>query len=174
MNPLIKFLLHAVLSFIPAAVIMAAESGQSGSPAPNCALTSLDNAQRYELQQFKGKVVYVDFWASWCNSCTKSFPYLNELEHELKDRGLQILAVNMDEVLEEAQSFLSKHPARFTVATDANAQCAKDFGVKAMPSSYLIDRNGVIRQLHQGFRPGEAKEFRGLVEQLLAENQTVH
>jgi len=173
MNPLINFLLYVSLTF-PSAAIMATESAQSGSPAPNCALTSLDNTQHYQLQQFKGKVVYVDFWASWCNSCVKSFPYLNELEHELKEKGLQVLAVNMDEVREEAQTFLDKHPAHFTVAADNNAQCAKDFGVKAMPTSYLVDRNGVIRRLQLGFRSEEAKEFRGMVEQLLAENQTAH
>ena len=77
----------------------------------------------------------------------------------------------MDESPEEAQGFLAKYPAHFTVAADATGQCAKDFGVKAMPSSYLIDRNGVIRQLHLGYRPGEAEEFRTLVEQLLAERQ---
>ena len=174
MNQLPTRLLWAALTFISAIATCAAESGQLGSPAPDCVLSSIDNTQRYNLSQFKGKVVYVDFWASWCTSCTKSFPYLNELNHELKGHGLEIMAVNLDEVREDANNFLSIHPAHFNVVADNDGQCASAFSVKAMPTSYLVDRNGVIRQLHLGFRPGEAKEFRALVEQLLAENQTVH
>jgi thiol-disulfide isomerase/thioredoxin len=141
--------------------------------APQCALTSLNDTQRLDLQQFKGKVVYVDFWASWCGPCAKSFPFMNELDRDLKDRGLQLIGINLDEEVAEAKLFLDKYPANFIIATDADKQCAKNFGVKAMPSSYLVDRNGVIRYTHLGFRPGEAEEFRVLVEQLLSEKQPV-
>ncbi|MFZ4700331.1 MAG: TlpA disulfide reductase family protein [Candidatus Methylumidiphilus sp.] len=143
---------------------------EPGGEAPNCALTSIGDAKTYALKQFKGNVVYVDFWSSWCGPCAQSFSFLNEMHRDLKGRGLQIIGVNLDEAAEDAKAFLAAHPASFDVVADANQQCAKDFDVKAMPSSYLIDRKGVIRHVHLGFRPEEAKAFRVLAEQLLAEN----
>jgi len=161
-------LLSVMLAFSPMQTILAA--GTVGE-APNCALTAIDNAQQnYALKQFRGKVLFVDFWSSWCTPCAQSVSFLNEMNRDLKDKGLQIIGINLDEVQDDAKAFLAKHHASFTVVADANQQCAKDFGVEAMPSSYLVDRNGIIRYVHLGFRPGEAKEFRALAEQLLAEN----
>ena len=99
---------------------------------------------------------------------------MNELSRDLKDKGLQVIGVNLDEASADAQNFLVKYPANFVIAADTNEQCAKDFGVQAMPSTYLVDRNGTVRHVHLGFRPGEAKELRVLVEQLLAERQAGH
>jgi thiol-disulfide isomerase/thioredoxin len=139
-----------------------------GASLPDCNLTSVGNKQNLTLNQYRGKVLYVDFWASWCGPCAKSFPFMNELHQQLKDQGLQIVAVNLDENADDAKAFLAKYPASFTVMADASKQCAKDFDVKAMPSSYLIDRNGVVQHVHLGFRPGEAQELQVLVEKLLA------
>ncbi len=155
-----------MLALAPLQTILAAGIG---SKAPDCALISINDSQRYDLQQFHGKVLYVDFWASWCPPCAKSFPFLNELDRDLKASGLQIIGINLDQTPEDAKTFLAKYPANFTVAADTNEKCAKDFDVKAMPSSYLVDRKGVIRHVHLGFRSGEAKELRLLAEQLLAE-----
>ena len=94
---------------------------------------------------------------------------MNDLDRDLKASGLRVIGVNLDQSPEDAKTFLAKYPANFTVAADANEKCAKEFDVKAMPSSYLIDRNGIIRHVHLGFRPGEAEEVRVLAEQLLAE-----
>lgn len=169
MNQRIIALLCATLALAPVQTITASEVGRA---APNCVLAPLGGAeQRYDLRQFQGKVLYVDFWASWCTPCAQSFPFLNGLHHDLQERGLQVLGVNLDENLDDAQHFLAEHPAHFTVAAAAGGQCPQDFGVKAMPSSYLIDRRGVIRHVHLGFRPGEAEQVRALVEQLLAEPQ---
>ncbi len=159
-------LLCAILTLTPVQALVAAETGKA---MPNCTLTSMNDANSLGLKQYHGKVIYVDFWSSWCGPCAQSFAFLNELNKELKDQGLQIIGVNLDEVPEDAKTFLDAHPANFTVASDANQQCAKDFEVKAMPSSYLIDRHGIVRHVHLGFRPEEAKEFRVLAEQLLAE-----
>lgn len=142
---------------------------EAGQAAPNCSLTPLGNGQRYGMEEFRGKVVYVDFWASWCSPCAQSFPFLNDLDSELRGQGLRVLGINLDEKPDDAKRFLEKHPANFTVAYDAGGQCPQDFGVQAMPSSYLVDRKGVIRHVHLGFRRGEAEQLRGLVEQLLAE-----
>lgn len=147
-----------------------ANAATQGETSPDCMLNALNNATRYDLQQFRGKVVYVDFWASWCAPCAKSFPFLNSVYKKYQPRGLQVLAINMDEQPELAKDFLSKYPAEFPIATDLVGQCAENFAVEAMPSSYLIDKKGIIRHVHFGFRPDEAEKLHGLLEQLLAES----
>lgn len=146
-----------------------AKGFDAGPAAPNCSLMQVDNGQRYDMRRFHGKVLYVDFWASWCSPCAQSFSFMNVLDRELRDRGLHVLGINLDEKADDARSFLAKHPASFTVAFDAGGQCPEEFGVQAMPSSYLIDREGNVRHVHLGFRRGEAEKLRGLVEQLLVE-----
>ncbi len=138
------------------------------STMPACKISPLGENKTEDLQQYKGQVVYVDFWASWCVPCAHSFPFLNELHQEFKDKDLQIVGINMDENVEDAKAFLAKTPAQFNIVADTSAQCAKDFDVKAMPSSYLIDRKGVVHHVHQGFRSEDIKELRVLVEDLLA------
>jgi thiol-disulfide isomerase/thioredoxin len=154
------------LSLVNIQLLFAADTGDA---SPNCALNTIGDTRSIDLRQFRGKVLYVDFWASWCGPCAKSFPFLNELNAEFHERGLEIVGINLDENPEEARNFLAEYPAHFSVATNVNNKCAKDFGVKAMPSSYIVDRHGIIRHLHLGFRPGEAQDLRKLVEQLLAE-----
>lgn len=136
----------------------------------SCELTTLDGRPAMNLQELKGKVVYMDFWASWCPPCVKSFPFLNQLDHELKEQGLQVVGINLDEKVTDAQDFLSKHPVEFSIVADPNKQCAKVFELMAMPTSYLIDRKGNIRHIHQGFRNGETEELRALITQLVLEH----
>lgn len=162
-----RLVLCAVLALTVYSNVDALEIGQA---APDCSLTALGDAQRFDMRQFQGQVLYIDFWASWCSSCAQSFPFLNTLHRELRDRGLQVLAVNLDENAEDAKRFLEKHPAEFSIAFDAEKRCPQDFGVQAMPSSYLVDRQGNIRHVHLGYRRGESEKLRDLVEQLLAES----
>lgn len=140
-----------------------------GRPVPACDLTAFGGSQAIDLGQFRGKVLYVDFWASWCSSCAKSFPFLNAMDKEFREQGLQIVGVNLDDDPGSARDFLAKRPASFVLASDATGQCPRDFGVKAMPSSYLVDRDGAIRHELVGFRAGEMAGIRKLVEALLAE-----
>jgi thiol-disulfide isomerase/thioredoxin len=141
----------------------------AATPAPVCELKVLPGNTAYSLQQLRGKVLYVDFWASWCGSCVKSFPYLNTLQQSFKDKGLQVIAINVDEKPEEAQHFLAQHPTEFMVVADATQQCATQFAVEGMPSTYLIDKKGMIRYRHVGFRSGETKDVEQKLAQLLAE-----
>ena len=167
MNQRMIILLCSVLALGFVKTLTAAEQGD---PIPDCALAAAGDATSHSLKQFQGKVLYVDFWASWCGPCAKSFPFLNHLNHEFKERGLQVIGINLDEKPADAQDFLSQYPADFMVASGANQQCAMDFGVKAMPSSYLVDRKGRIRHIHLGFKAGEAEELTTLIDQLLAEH----
>lgn len=108
----------------------------------DCVLTKFDTSDQIILSQLRGKVVYVDFWASWCSPCAKSFPFLNELQHEFGDRGLQIVGVNLDEKRGDAQEFLGKIPAHFQIAADPGQKCAKSFGLKGMPSCFWWIKTG--------------------------------
>jgi thiol-disulfide isomerase/thioredoxin len=144
-------------------------ASQKTSLAPNCSLTSFTDTQRHELGDIRAKVRYVDFWASWCGPCAQSFPFMNAMTQEFRERGLQIVGINVDEHADAARTFLQQHPAEFRILADATGVCPKAFRVMGMPSSYLIDRNGVIRYVHVGFRPGETGELRKQVEKLLAE-----
>ncbi|WP_431065087.1 TlpA family protein disulfide reductase [Methylotuvimicrobium sp.] len=141
----------------------------AGQPAPNCELMLMNDGQSFDWASLEGKVVYLDFWASWCVPCVQSFPFMTQMQRELKGQGLVVIAVNVDEELKDAEGFLSRYPAGFTVVADPNQQCAKHYNVKAMPSSYVIDRKGLIRDVHLGFRRGEAEAFRKVVERILAE-----
>ncbi len=162
------FLLYgtAVLSFFFAANMVMA-SQLNDKPLPVCELTTLDGEPVESLQAFKGEVLYVDFWASWCPPCAQSFPFMNQLQQDYGEQGLRIIGVNLDEKIDDADKFLTKHAAEFSIAADPTKQCAKGFDVIAMPSSYLIDREGVVRYVHRGFRLGETEELRLIVEQLL-------
>lgn len=159
--------LKRLLTIAGFASCFSASAVEVGKPMPSCLVSPLGENQTENLQRYKGLVVYVDFWASWCGPCAKSFPFLNEMNGQLKDKGLQIVGVNLDENVEDAKAFLAKYPANFTVVADTSKQCAKDFAVKAMPSSYIIDRKGVVHHIHLGFRPGEAKDIQAIVEKLL-------
>lgn len=166
MNKRYKLIIYFIFVVCSAnKLVFAVDVGQA---IPTCKVSAIGEGQALELSQYKGKVLYVDFWASWCGPCAKSFPFLNEMHQQLKDQGLQIMGVNLDENMDDAKAFLTKYPPSFTVMADISKQCAKDFDVKAMPSSYLIDRNGVVQHIHLGFRSEEAKGVRAQVEKLLA------
>jgi peroxiredoxin len=146
-----------------------AQAVDPGGEAPRCELSSLGGGPRPDLAALRGHVVLLDFWASWCSSCAQSFRFLNELERDLRGRGLRVLGVNLDEDPADAVAFLARHAAGFELAADPSGTCPAAFGVEGMPSSYLIDRRGIVRFASQGFRPGEARALRALVEELLAE-----
>ena len=150
--------------------LLASRAGeQVGRTAPACALTEIGGAQPVALEQYRGRVLWLDFWASWCGTCAESFPFMNALERDYGARGLTVLAVNLDEEPEAAREFAALHPARFAKAADPSGRCPREFGVESMPSSYLVDRRGVIRHVLRGFRAGEAEKLRPLIEKLLNE-----
>lgn len=120
-----------------------------------------------DLAALKGKVVYLDFWASWCAPCKQSFPWMNEIQSKYRDAGLQIVAVNLDTKAAEAQKFLSAVPANFSIAFDPKGESAQRYQVKAMPSSYLIDRKGNIQLVHTGFNQGTRDKLEAAVIQAL-------
>src|SRR6266478_5974667 len=149
------------------AVTPTARSLTSGDPAPACSAPLLDGGRAVSLAEYRGQVVYLDFWASWCGPCRESFPFMNELQRDLAGRGLQILAISVDKTAEDARRFLSRYPAQFSVALDVAAACPAAFQLQGMPSSYIIDKGGTLRAVHAGFRNRDRAEIRGQLLDLL-------
>lgn len=127
----------------------------AGQPAPPFELPGL--AGTVSLAALKGKVVYLDFWASWCGPCRKSFPWLNDMQARYGPRGLQVVGVNLDAKRAEADKFLAEVPAAFTIAFDPKGETGAAYGLMGMPSSYLIGADGKILHAHTGFRDEQRK-----------------
>lgn len=139
---------------------------EAGTPAPELDLPGLKDA--VNLARLKGKVVYVDFWASWCGPCKQSFPFMNDLQSRYGSGGLEVVAINLDAKRDDADRFLSEVPARFTLAFDPKGESARRFEVKAMPSSVLIGRDGKVVAAHKGFKESDRKELEERIAQLVA------
>jgi len=160
MRELFVTLLVAVLAAAPAF------AARTGEPAPAFALATAAG-DIVDLTRLRGRVVYVDFWASWCTPCKRSFPWMNELEARHRDSGLTIIAINVDKRREDALRFLRDVPARFTVVFDAEGRTPAAFDVKGMPSSYLIDREGRIAAVEEGFHDERATVIEQRIRALL-------
>ncbi len=122
-----------------------------------------------DLANFHGKVVYLDFWASWCIPCRKSFPWMSTLQARYKDKGFEVIAIALDESPSDATAFLRKYPAAFTIGFDREGKSAEAYGVKVMPTSYLIDKKGFIVKTYQGSPKNYQREIEATIEKLVAE-----
>jgi cytochrome c biogenesis protein CcmG/thiol:disulfide interchange protein DsbE len=138
-----------------------------GDAAPPLALP--DGAgQHVELSKLRGSVVYVDFWASWCGPCKRSFPWMNELSRKYGGKGLQIVAINVDKKREDADRFLKGASAEFTVVYDAAGSAPAAWQVKSMPSSYLVDASGRIAWVESGFKDERKAEVEDRIRAAIA------
>jgi thiol-disulfide isomerase/thioredoxin len=134
-------------------------------PAPYFALQG--NHGMISLDSLRGHVVYLDFWASWCDPCRKSFPWMEDLQRKYADKGLLVVAVNLDANSESADKFLAKHPVDFAVVFDPSGSVAKAYELKGMPSSYIIDQEGNVVSTHIGFQEKDAKTLENQLVELL-------
>lgn len=162
--------IFGVSGFLASAGLPTAASGMGGSavgaPAPDFNLPGLDNLP-IDLKSLVGKLIYLDFWASWCGPCRLSFPWMNELHDQLGDQGLHILAVNVDAKRSDAIRFLAEARPTFQVAFDPAGLTPRAYNVRAMPTSVIIDRRGVIAASHAGFSTSNAALVRREIERLL-------
>ena len=117
----------------------------------------------FELSDYRGKVVYLDFWASWCVPCRRSFPWMNDMHDKYGEKDLVVVAVNLDNDPHSAQEFLTEFPPRFKIHYDSNKSLAREFDVVAMPSSYLLDREGNIVNKHFGFKVKQQDEYEAAI-----------
>lgn len=146
---------------------MHAYAVEAGNKAPNFKLRHLQSGKVASLSQFRGKVVYLDFWASWCGPCRRSLPLLNGLRQELKRSGFEVVAVNLDENINEAKRFLRQFPVNYPVLLDPKGKVANRYGLPGMPTSYLIDKKGKVRAVHLGFKKKDINKIKKQVVHLL-------
>ena len=139
-----------------------------GQKAPNFSIQNLLDGQHVSLKQFQGKVVYLDFWASWCPPCLKSFPFMEELNRKYNKRGLVVIAIGLDEKREDAMAFLSQSEApSFVIGHNIQGDIATLYNVEAMPSTYLIGRDGKIKLRHLGFNSSDMGKLQKSIESAL-------
>ncbi len=125
--------------------------------------------QDHALGEYRGSVVVIDFWASWCVPCRRSFPWLNGMHAKYADQGLVIIGINVDANRADATAFLEKYPANFQIRFDAEGSLAREYGVEAMPSSFVIGRDGQIVARHLGFKIKRQDEYEATLVNALGE-----
>ncbi|TLU87539.1 MAG: TlpA family protein disulfide reductase [Chlorobium sp.] len=129
----------------------------AGSKAPDFELPGVQGTVK--LSSTAGSVVYVDFWASWCGPCKQSFLWMNAMQDKYRAQGLQVIGVNLDAKSDDAKKFLSQTLAHFTVAFDSKGGTPKNYGVKGMPTSFLVGRDGKIIFQHLGFKEADREKL---------------
>ncbi len=152
-----------------AALSLAGAAGalQQGDRAPALRGNRLDGKGQLSLEAMRGKVVYLDFWASWCKPCVVSLPALDDLRKEFPAEDFVVFAVNVDRDPALARTFLTRRPVGYPSLADPAGQMPVRFGVETMPTSFLIDREGVIRRVHRGFRKSDVPELRAAIQELV-------
>lgn len=146
----------------------AATADIAEGPAPDFALKS-SSGENLRLSEFRGEVVMINFWASWCGPCRQEMPLLDELYSQYKPLGFTILGVNVEQDPTQARQMLNDSPVNFPVLFDKQSEVSKLYNVVAMPSTVLVDRDGNVRYLHQGYKPGFEDTYQQQVRALIRE-----
>ncbi|GJM14541.1 MAG: thiol:disulfide interchange protein [Pseudohongiella sp.] len=155
----------ALLSF--SSLVNAADEGDS---LPTFDLPSIHEGQaNISSESLAGKTVFIDFWASWCAPCLKSLPLYNELHHKYSDQGFEVVAINVDNPIEDGLDWLLDTPLDFKIPSDPEGTSAELFEVIGMPTSYLVAPDGTIKLVHMGFRDGDLEIIEEEIQAVLAE-----
>jgi peroxiredoxin len=149
-----------------------AHGGLVGQPAPEFSATAVANGHgKVALGSMRGKVVLVDFWGTFCEPCKKSFPRLQELYVKYQSNGLRVIGISEDEADDKSKipEFATMYGAKFTLAWDADKSIAEHYKPETMPSSFLVDKNGVVRYVHVGYHDGEEQQIDKEIRDLLGQ-----
>lgn len=145
-----------------------AEASQIGTEAPDCSLPDL-NGNAVTLRQMKGKVVFLDFWAPWCDQCREELPALDVLFRKYRDDGLVVIGVDIDSSEKLLTAFLQKTPITFTILMDGRGAMRRAYRFRTLPTAFIVGKDGVIRYIHMGFGteflPAFEKEITELLKQ---------
>ncbi|GAB2190367.1 TlpA family protein disulfide reductase [Sessilibacter sp. MAH2] len=125
--------------------------------------------ENFRLSEHRGEVLFINFWASWCGPCRQEMPLLDELHQRYSDAGFKVIGISIDEEQSAADAMLKKIPVTFPVLYDSQSSVSQLFDVDAMPTSVLVDRNGNMRFLHRGYKPGYEDDYRAQVKELIRE-----
>ena len=141
---------------------------QLSSSAPDFTLRSV-GGKNLRLQEQRGQVVLVNFWATWCGPCRQEMPHLNALYDKYRSSGFVLLGVNIDDDPKAAADLATKLGVRFPVLLDTDKRVSKVYDMSAMPATLLIDRDGRVRHIHRGYREGVERTYEEQVRGLLRE-----
>jgi thiol-disulfide isomerase/thioredoxin len=150
------------------AISLPALAGTTGGPAPAFTLASRAG-QDVSLAQYKGQVVMINFWASWCGPCRQEMPLLESIYKKYNRMGFTLLGVNVEPDSNAANEWLKATPVSFPILYDKDSKVSKLYDVAGMPSTVIIDRNGVLRVLHRGYKPGDENEYLDSIRALIRE-----
>ena len=167
-STLLLLLLIFSLSLLSSSAAPPALALDTGDKAPEFEAPLLGSERTLKLKDQRGKVVYLDFWASWCDPCKTAIPAIEKLRGEFPKEQFQVLAVNVDKDTKKATKFLQKTPIGYPSVSDPRGKLPRLFGLETMPTSYLIDRNGVVRYVHKGFREEDVAVLRKEIAKLVA------
>jgi len=137
--------------------------------APDFTLESLDGTN-LRLQERRGEVVLINFWASWCGPCRQEMPILDRLHQRYQDAGFSVLGVNVEGKRKPAEKIAKKSGVTFPVLIDAGQKVSKTYELEAMPTTVVVDRNGKVRYIHRGYKSGDEAKYIEVVKQLIAED----
>ena len=157
--------MKSTISIIFFTLFLFSNSHAAFNPAPEINLPGIDG--NVSLEQYKGKVIYLDFWASWCVPCKVSFPWLHDIKQRYADQGFEIIAVSLDKERKLTDEFLAEMDVNFTVAFDESGKSASAYKLKGMPSSYLIGRDGKVYASHIGFKEKDKAKLEQVIKHLL-------
>jgi thiol-disulfide isomerase/thioredoxin len=160
-----RLILAALLALFGALPLMALP--QVGESAPDFTLKTLDGEHEYTLSALKGKVVYLDFWASWCSPCRKAFPEVMELHEQYKEQGLEVLAISLDQAPGPAKKFIAQQKSLFPALFDAQKTAAVKYGIRSIPSTVIVDAEGKVAFTMIGFDPRKVGQIHELLDGLL-------
>ncbi|HVC02771.1 MAG TPA: TlpA disulfide reductase family protein [Steroidobacteraceae bacterium] len=162
-----KIFRACVLAAIAAASTAIAAS-VDGGPAPPFTL-STPGGRQDSLSQFKGQVVMLNFWATWCGPCQQEMPLLDQIYKQYAPAGFTLLGINVDTNEAKVKALLAHKPVSFTVLLDPHNSVAGKYHVEEMPSTIIIDRQGNIRYVHRGYKPGDENGYQDRIRQLIQE-----
>jgi cytochrome c biogenesis protein CcmG/thiol:disulfide interchange protein DsbE len=147
-----------------------AKGGLLGNPAPNFSAEAVGSKETVSLQGLRGQVVLLDFWGTFCEPCKKSFPKLEQLSRQYAARGFHVVAISEDEPddKDKIPQFAATYGAKFTIAWDKDRSIAHGYNPETMPSSFLVDKKGIVRFVHVGYHDGQEADVRREIEELLA------
>jgi thiol-disulfide isomerase/thioredoxin len=135
--------------------------------APLFSGVSINTGQQIDLREYRGKIVLVDFWASWCPPCLVSLPAYDRMRRDIISDDFEIIAINVDENTEDGLEFLEDHPVAYPVLADPEGDIGIPYGIRTLPRSFLLDRGGRIIASHKSFKIGDEKKLRKEIEGLL-------
>jgi thiol-disulfide isomerase/thioredoxin len=160
--------LKALLVAAALAIAPALSAGDASGPAAAFSLKSRTGGE-VSLSSLKGKVVLINFWATWCGPCRKEMPLLELIQKKYAPLGFTMLGVNVEEDTRLMDTFLKDVPVTFPVLLDPANGVSKLYNVSAMPSTVIVDRKGNVRFIHQGYKPGDESKYQDLIRQLIRE-----